>query len=98
MVLDIINARREEGIIRVIFNSLDIQDKDLSKAMRKLKRLHTLARDSEELPLDDPIMIIGNTSFPMRKHDFLPEWSITVRQASELCILYNGRYHELGCL
>jgi len=96
LVLDIIKATRVDDNVIIVINTLDMPNKDLNKNLRRLKSLYGLARDSKDLPLDDPIIIVGSSSFPMRKHDFLPEWSISVKKNSTLKVLYNERYHDLG--
>jgi len=98
LVIDIIKAERNGDRVTIFITPLTVPQRGLNKASRRLKRLHGVTHDSTELPLDVPIAIINNVSFPMRKDQLLPSWSIMIPDEVELYISVGGNIHELGSI
>ncbi len=98
MVIDIIKAEREGDKVVIFIIPLTVPQRGLNKASRRLKKLHNVTHDSMTLPLDVPIAIINNVSFPMRKDQLASSWSIIIPQEVDLRILLGSTIHELGSI
>lgn len=98
IVIDIIKVERVEDRVHILITPLTVPQRGINKASRRLKKLHSVTRDSSELPLDTPIAIINKVSFPMRKDQMVRSWSLVVPHDTNLSIVLGDHIHELGSI
>ena len=98
MTLDIVKVTRKGKIIEVTITQASLPYQRQSKATRKLKSLYKAARDSSNVVLEDPILLINGISFPMRKSEDKLVWHLTVEPRGNFQVSYGGQLHDVGPL